>query len=66
MPPRSSFDPIPALVPGQKGPAVAFHAWCQDELRRRRGRDADLDPARFGRAARLVLEKLSAELEDDE
>jgi len=66
MPSRSSFDPIPALAPDQAAPVVAFHAWCQDELRRRRGRDADLDPARFGRAARLVLEKLGAALEDDE
>jgi hypothetical protein len=65
MSPRPKQDPLPALPPDTKGAALAFHAWCVEELRRRRSRDAELDVDRFGRAASLVLRRLGTRGEGD-
>ena len=56
---------MPELPPDTRGTAASFHAWCEDELRKRRSRDLELDQGRYARAARLVLHRLGVRFGED-
>ena len=61
----SSDDLLPPLPSEVRGTPRAFHAYCRDELERRRSRDAALHPARYAAAVRLVLARLGLKSEGD-
>lgn len=52
---------LPSLPDGSSSTERQFHAWCGEELERRRSRDLDLDEERFARAVGFVLRRLAAD-----
>ncbi len=52
---------LPTLPEGAGSTERDFHAWCDEELERRRSRDLDLDEERFRRAVAFVLRRLAAD-----
>lgn len=55
---RGGLAPLPE---GSGGTEREFHAWCGEELERRRSRDLDFDEERFALAVAFVLRRLAAE-----
>ena len=51
---------LPPLPEGAGSTERDFHAWCAEELERRRSRDLELDEQRFERAVAFVLRRLAA------